>query len=68
MYEMGKNLLHDKPIDTPEIVLDNINNIGLDDIDRVVNKYLLWDQMNLSYVGPIGNVQKLNEELKTIFI
>lgn len=68
MYEMGKNLLHDKPIETPEIVLDNINNIGLDDIDRVVNKYLLWDQLNLAYVGPIGNVQKLNEELKTIFI
>ena len=67
MYEMGKNLLHSKPIETPEIVLDHINNIGIMDIERVVEKYLLWDQMNLSYVGPVKDVNKLNKELVGIF-
>ena len=68
MYEMGKNLLHEKPIETPEIVLEHINNIGMDDIERVVNRYLLWEQMNLSYVGPVKDTQKLNMELKSIFV
>ncbi|MCR3956064.1 MAG: insulinase family protein [Gudongella sp.] len=68
MYEMGKNLLHEKPIETPEIVLEHINNIGMNDIERVVNRYLLWEQMNLSYVGPVKDTQKLNMELKSIFV
>ncbi len=68
MYEMGKNLLHEKPIETPEIVLEHINNIEMDDIERVVNRYLLWEQMNLSYVGPVKDTQKLNMELKSIFV
>ncbi|WP_409227486.1 M16 family metallopeptidase [Gudongella sp. SC589] len=67
MYEMGKNLLHGRPIETPEIVLEHINNIRMDDIERVVQKYLLWNQMNIAYVGPVKNVDKLNEELKSIF-
>ncbi len=67
MYELGKNLLHDKPIETPEMVLHHINNIKLTDIEKVVYKYLDWNQMNLSYVGPVKNTEVFDESIRNIF-
>lgn len=67
MYEMGKNLLHNKPIETPEMVLHHINSIKMTDIEKVVCKYLDWNQMNLSYVGPVKNTEAFDERIRNIF-
>ncbi|WP_422486792.1 M16 family metallopeptidase [Gudongella sp. DL1XJH-153] len=67
MYELGKNLLHDKPIETPDMVLHHINNIEMGDIGKVVKKYLDWKQMNLSYVGPVENTASFDEKIENIF-
>ncbi|MGM0395536.1 MAG: M16 family metallopeptidase [Bacillota bacterium] len=67
MYEMGKNLLHRQPIETPEMVLEKINNIHMDSIEKAVQKYLVWNQMNLAYVGPVDNIDEFNNKLDGIF-
>lgn len=67
MFEMGKNLINGKPQETPEQVIDLINNIKREDIIKVIEKYLDWNQLNISYVGKVKDKKKFENTIKSIF-
>jgi predicted Zn-dependent peptidase len=66
MYEMGKCLLHDKKIETPEDVMKQINDVDMDSVIRVIDKYIDWNQLNISYVGNVKNKGAFEKELASI--
>ena len=68
MYEMGKCLLHDQKIETPEEVMDQINAVDMDSVKRVIDRYIEWNHLNISYVGNIKNKEVFEKELISIFI
>lgn len=67
MFEMGKNLINGKPQETPEQVIDLINNIKREDIIKVIEKYLDWNQLNITYVGKVKDKNKFENTIKSIF-
>lgn len=68
MYEMGKSLLHNKKIETPEDVMKEISDVDLTSIKRVVDMYLNWEHLNVSYVGNVYDKVEFEEELKKIIM
>ena len=66
MYEMGKCLLHDKRIETPEDVMKQINEVDMDSVIRVIDKYMDWKHLNVSYVGNVKNKVAFEKELASI--
>jgi len=67
MFEMGKNLINNKPQETSEEVIDLINNITKEDIIYVIDEYLNWDHLNISYVGKINNKKDFETMIQSIF-
>ncbi|MDY0234478.1 MAG: pitrilysin family protein [Gudongella sp.] len=67
MYEMGKNVLHNKEIETPESVIKNVKSISLSDIIRVIDKYFDYSKINIACVGKIKNENKLKKDLAKVF-
>ena len=63
MFEMGKNLINDKPQETPEEIIDIINKITKDDIKNVIDKYLDWSQLNITYVGKVKDQKKFEKKI-----
>jgi predicted Zn-dependent peptidase len=68
MYEMGKSILHDKEVETPEDVMREINSVDMSSIQRVVDRYLDWHHLNISYVGDVKDKLKFESDLKNIFL
>jgi predicted Zn-dependent peptidase len=68
MYEMGKCLLHDKKIETPEDVMKQINEVDMDSVIRVIDKYIDWNHLNISYVGNVKNKSAFEKKLASILI
>lgn len=63
MFEMGKNLINDKPQETPEEIIDIINKITKDDIKNVIDKYLDWSHLNITYVGKVKDQKKFEKKI-----
>lgn len=67
MYEIGKNALHKKEIETPESVIKQINSVLLSDIIVVIDKYFDYNKINIACVGKINNENKLIKDLTKVF-
>lgn len=63
MFDMGKNLINDKPQETPEEIIDIINKITKDDIKNVIDKYLDWSHLNITYVGKVKDQKKFEKKI-----
>lgn len=67
MFENGKSLLQNNEIETPQDVLEKIDKVTLDDIERVVDIILNKEKLNIAYVGEIDNKQSTEDKLRKIF-
>ena len=67
MFEIGKSMSLLNRIETPLEVLNKIDNVKMDDIERVIRKVFNKENLNISYVGKIKNPLALEERLRNIF-
>lgn len=67
MYEIGKNILHKKDIETPDLVIRQVNSISLNDIIDVIDKYFDYSKINIACVGKIKNEKKLIRDISKVF-
>ncbi len=67
MYEMGKDVLHNKEIETPESVINKVNEISLNDIIKIIDKYFDYARVNIACVGRVKNERKLISDLAKVF-
>ena len=67
MLDMGRSALLLGKILTPEEVLKKIDNVKIEDIERIVYKIFDKSKYNIAYVGDITNQQRLDNNLKEIF-
>ena len=61
MQAAGRNLLLNKPIISPEEVIDRINKISKDSIAQVIDTVLDTNTLCIAAVGPIESVNGLFE-------
>jgi len=66
MVNLGESELLLNRIFSPEEILNRIDNIGMDDIERVVSRVFDNDKYNVAYVGKVKNHESINEQLKNI--
>ncbi len=59
MQAAGRNLLLDRPIISPEEVIEKINNISMDSVAEIVERVLDTDTLCVAAVGAIDNVDNL---------
>ena len=67
MFDIGKSELLFGKILSPEDVLEKIDRVKMEDIDRIIFSTFNKDKYNIAYVGNIPNSKKTNECLKEIF-
>lgn len=66
MVNLGESELLLGRIVSPEEILNRIDSIQMDDIERVVMKIFDKDKYNIAYVGKVKDHEKVNECLKNI--
>lgn len=59
MQAAGRNLLLDKPIISPEEVLEKINNVSSDSVADIIDRVLDVNTLNVAAVGAIDSVDGL---------
>ncbi len=64
MVWAGENLLLSKKVIPPHQIIDRLNRVTADDIQRIANKILKHSKLNLAVVGPVSNENQLRESLK----
>jgi predicted Zn-dependent peptidase len=67
MFDIGKSELLFGKILSPEDVLEKIDKVRMEDIERIIFSTFNKDKYNIAYVGNIPNSKKTNECLKEIF-
>ncbi|GFN36461.1 M16 family metallopeptidase [Tepidimicrobium xylanilyticum] len=67
MLDIGKSKLLLGRIVTLEEVLEKIDVVTIEDIERIVQRIFNKDKYNIAYVGSIGNQDKIETQLKEIF-
>lgn len=67
MFEIGKSMSLLGRIESPKEVLDKIDEVTMEDIDRVVNQVFDPSKLNIAYVGELEDDEKTKDELKEIF-
>ncbi len=67
MFEIGKSIALLGRIESPKEVIDKIDAVTMDDIQRVVNNIFDKSKLNIAYVGELKDEKKTNDELKNIF-
>lgn len=67
MLDMGRSALLLGKTLTPEEVLKKIDDVKIEDIERIVHKIFDKSKYNIAYVGDITNQQRLDNNLKEIF-
>lgn len=67
MYEIGKDILHKREIETPDSVIKHVNSISLNDIIRVTDRYFDYSKLNIACVGKVINENKLIKDLSKVF-
>lgn len=68
MLDLGKSKLLLNRIVTLDEVLEKIDRVEMDDIERVVHKVFNKDKYNIAYVGNVNNKEKINSQLKEILL
>ena len=66
MIEIGKSISQLNRIETPEEIIERIDSVKMDDIERVVNYIFSNDSFNVSYVGELDKQDKTEDEIKEI--
>ncbi len=59
MQAAGRNLLLDRPIISPEEVIEKINNVSMDSVSEIVEKILDTDKLCIAAVGAIDSVDDI---------
>lgn len=67
MFEIGKSMSLFNRIETPLEILNKIDKVEIEDIERIINKIFNKDRLNIAYVGKIANPSAEEERLKNIF-
>lgn len=67
MFDIGKSELLLGKILSPEEVLDKIDKVEREDIERVICKIFDNSKYNIAYVGRVANCEKIDRNLKEIF-
>src|SRR5690606_31349869 len=67
MFEIGKSMSLFNRIETPLEVLNKIDSVKMDDIERVINKIFNKESLNIAYVGKLEKASTEEEKLKNIF-
>ena len=67
MFEIGKSMSLINRIETPQEILDKIDQVSMDDIARVANIILNKEKLNFAYVGELNNKLKTEDKVKQIF-
>lgn len=66
MIEIGRSISQLNRIETPEEVIEKIDSVNMNDIERVVNHIFQVDSFNIAYVGELDKQEKTEEEIKQI--
>lgn len=67
MFEIAKSMSLLNRIESPQEVLEKIDRVTMEDIERVVNLVFDKDKLNIAYVGDLSNPYKTEEKIKNIF-
>ncbi|EOD00631.1 M16 family metallopeptidase [Caldisalinibacter kiritimatiensis] len=67
MTSLGKSELLLGKIYSPKDIIEKIDKINLDDINRIIDKVFDFSKFNIAYVGNINNQNKLKEDMNEIF-
>jgi predicted Zn-dependent peptidase len=67
MFEIGKSMSLLNRIETPVEVLNKIDKVNMQDIERVIGKVFNEEKLNISYVGKLSNPSATEERLRNIF-
>ena len=67
MFDMGKSELLLGRILSPKEVLDKIDKVSMDDIERIILTVFNKDKYNIAYVGNVSENEKIDDRLKEIF-
>ena len=66
MIEIGRSISQLNRIETPEEVIEKIDSVNMNDIERVVNHIFQVDSFNVAYVGELDKQEKTEEKIKQI--
>lgn len=67
MIEIGKSELLLGYVLSAEDIINNIDKVSLDDIEKVTNKIFDINKFNIAYIGDIEDFENVNKELEKIF-
>lgn len=67
MFEIGKSMALLNKIETPLEILERINGVTMEDIERVSNNLFNKDKLNIAYVGELKNNLKVEKKIQEIF-
>ncbi|MBU5437656.1 insulinase family protein [Tissierella sp. MSJ-40] len=66
MFEIGKSLLMLNKVQSPEEVLDQINRVTIEDVEKIVKQIFDKNKFNIAYVGDLENSEKVEKQIKDI--
>lgn len=66
MYEIGKSLLIFNRIQSPDEILNKIDNVNLSDIEEIIKIVFNKETINIAYVGDVKNQNIIEEQIKNI--
>lgn len=66
MLENGKSISLLNRIETPQEIINKIDRVSMDDIDRVVGKVFQKSKLNFAYVGKLDKHEKIENQIKQI--
>lgn len=67
MFEIGKSMSLLNRIETPQEILDRIDQVNMNDIERVVYNIFDKSKLNIAYVGELKNSKETEEKITQIF-
>lgn len=66
MIENGKSIALLNRIETPQEIINKIDQVSMEDIDRVVSKVFQRSKINFAYVGKLDKHEKFENQIKQI--
>lgn len=66
MIENGKSISLLNRVETPKEIIDKIDKVSMDDIDRVVSKVFQRSKINFAYVGKLDKHEEVENQIKEI--
>lgn len=66
MFENGKSLSILGKIESPREIIRKIDNVQMEDIERVINNIFNKEKVNIAYVGNINSSKNIENKLTQI--